>query len=148
MHTAARVGIFLLFALALWGYRWAFVAYIAAALSWMLVETGFTLHAPHCELAVTPEGVMLSMTKFGHVLLFGLFFVITIRQFTKFDRRAVILSILATIIMGLIVELEEGTTGAGNCRMRDLFPDAAGALLAAGAVAALVIVRRRMSVFD
>ena len=138
----------MLFALALWGFRWAFIAYVAAALSWMFIESGFTLHAPHCEWPITLQGAALSMTKFGHILLFGLFFVITIRQFKTVDKRSVFISILATVLMGLIVELEEGMTGAGNCRMRDLAPDAAGALIAAAVVLVLVAARRRLSVFD
>ena len=148
MHTAARVGLFILFALALWGFRWAFVAYVVAALSWMFVDSGFTLHAPQCEWPITLQGAALSMTKFGHILLFGLFFVITIRQFKTVDRRSILISILATVLMGFIVELEEGMTGAGNCRMRDLVPDAAGALIAAAVIAAMDRVRRRLSVFD
>lgn len=31
--------------------------------------------------------------------------------------------------MGMLVELSQGVTAHGNCRMRDLIPDSAGALL-------------------
>ena len=34
-----------------------------------------------------------------------------------------------TIVMGALVEAGEGVTGKGHCRLRDLIPDAVGALL-------------------
>lgn len=148
MQIASRVLLFLLFALALWGFRSAYIGYVVAALSWMIVQNGFELHQPKCEWPITLAGAQLSMTKFGHILLFGLFFVITIRQFRKFDRRTVLLSILATSMMGFLVEVIEGATGAGNCRMRDLVPDVAGALIAAGFVGLLVAGQRRLTSFD
>ena len=148
MPMAARVVMFLLFALALWGFRSAYAGYVVMAVSWMFVQSGFSASAPHCEMAITFDGAMLSMTKFGHIVLFALFFLITIRQFKTIDRRAYVISIAVTIAMGLIIELEEGITGAGNCRMRDLVPDAAGALICAGFVAALSRVRRRFLVLD
>lgn len=39
---------------------------------------------------------------------------------------------LITIAYGLILELEEGATQTGNCRLRDLLPDATGALIGMG----------------
>jgi hypothetical protein len=148
MQIASRVLLFLLFALALWGFRAAYIGYVIAALSWMIVQNGVELHQPKCEWPITLDGAALSMTKFGHILLFGLFFVITVRQFRRFDRPAVLLSILATLVMGLLVELIEGATGAGNCRMRDLVPDVAGALIAAAFVGLLVAGRRGLTSFD
>jgi hypothetical protein len=41
---------------------------------------------------------------------------------------------VACIIMGLLVELAEGFSGKGHCRMRDLVPDSAGILLGAAIV--------------
>ena len=148
MQIALRILLFGFFALALWGYRWAYTSYVIVALSWMIVQSGFEMHSPHCEMFISLDGAALSMTKFGHILLFGLFFVITVRQFNKFDRRSVLFSILATLVMGLLVEIIEGATGAGNCRMRDLVPDVAGALIAAGIVGVLVAGRRRLTTFD
>jgi len=148
MPTAARVMMFLFFALALWGFRWAYAGYVVMALSWMFVQSRFTMSMPHCEWAVSLDGAALSMTKFGHILLFGLFFLITIRQFKTIDRRAYAVSIAVTIAMGLIIELEDRLTRAGSCRMRDLVPDAAGALICAALVAALSKLRRRFLVLD
>ena len=36
---------------------------------------------------------------------------------------------LATIVMGALVELAEGVSGQGHCRMRDMLPNTAGAIL-------------------
>ncbi len=36
---------------------------------------------------------------------------------------------LATIAMGALVEVGQGVSGKGHCRLRDLIPDAAGVLL-------------------
>jgi hypothetical protein len=32
---------------------------------------------------------------------------------------------IATLTVGALVEIAEGVTGAGNCRLRDLIPDSA-----------------------
>jgi len=48
---------------------------------------------------------------------------------------------LATMVMGVLIELEEGATGTGYCHLHDLLPDAAGALL--GAVIATMWTRAK-----
>jgi len=45
--------------------------------------------------------------------------------------RAFALAALATMLVGLMVELEQGATGTGNCQLHDLIPDALGVLLGA-----------------
>ena len=47
--------------------------------------------------------------------------------------------------MGLFVELAEGISGEGHCRMRDLVPDAAGALLGAVYVLLWNAARKRLA---
>ena len=39
-------------------------------------------------------------------------------------------SLAATLLLGLLVELEEGATRTGNCRLTDVLPDAVGGLIA------------------
>jgi hypothetical protein len=41
---------------------------------------------------------------------------------------------LATLAMGALVEIGEGVSGRDTCRLRDLVPDSAGALLGAAIV--------------
>jgi hypothetical protein len=38
---------------------------------------------------------------------------------------------LVTVALGLLAELEQGLFRSGNCRMRDLVPDTAGAIFGA-----------------
>jgi hypothetical protein len=50
-----------------------------------------------------------------------------------------------TLAMGALVELAEGITGRGHCRLRDLIPDSAGALAGAAFVLLADRVRRRLT---
>lgn len=82
------------------------------------------------------------MTKVPHVVLFAVFFVLTVLQFERRDRRALGWSLVASAALGLLVELEEGATRTGNCRLTDVLPDVAGAMIAGVVVWALVAARR------
>ena len=53
-------------------------------------------------------------------------------------------SFAATVALGLLVEIEEGATRTGNCRLTDVLPDAAGALIGMVLIAALAMVRGRL----
>ena len=130
MHTVARIVLLALGGLAFLRMRWAYAAYVALALAWIPASAGFRLHAPPCEMSITAAGVALSLTKWAHIVLFGIFFLMTLRQFRRVTFRNAALAMLATLVMGLMIELTEGASGTGSCRMRDLFPDAAGALIA------------------
>lgn len=65
------------------------------------------------------------------MILFGVFFVITLVQFSRIDRRSLAWSVVASTALGVYVELAEGATRTGNCRMTDVLPDIFGALIAA-----------------
>ena len=49
----------------------------------------------------------------------------------KLPRRAEVGGQQRGFLAGIYVEVAEGITGRGHCRLRDLVPDAAGALLGA-----------------
>ena len=70
------------------------------------------------------------MTKVPHIVLFGFFFLLTAAQFDRVDRKMLGWSLAATFVLGLLVELEEGATRTGNCRLTDVVPDVVGALIA------------------
>jgi len=91
-------------------------------------RTKFHLVAPVCDTRLTLENASRSMTKVPHMVLFGLFALVTAAQFNRLDRRTIYWSLAATAALGLIVELEEGTTRTGNCRITDVMPDIVGAL--------------------
>jgi hypothetical protein len=67
------------------------------------------------------------------VLRGAVFFLMSHAQF-KDTRRPFASAGLATLVMGALVELAEGVSGRGNCRLRDLVPDSASALLGAAFV--------------
>src|SRR4051812_12082193 len=106
-------------------------------------RTGFHLAMPACDMRLTAQNSAASLTKLPHIVLFGLFFLLTVTQFNHVDWRAAGWSFLATIGMGFLIELEEGATRTGNCRISGVVPDALGALIAVAAVMAVVMIHRR-----
>ena len=72
------------------------------------------------------------MTNYGHLVLFSIFFLMTTVQACGYPGRTQLLIAAAAVLaMGIYVEVAEGLTGRGHCRLRDLIPDAAGALIGA-----------------
>src|SRR5260370_13944562 len=86
--------------------------------------------------------LVLSLHNYASVGLFGGFYWISWVQFRRSDARAV-WALLATLLVGALVEIAEGMTGRGHCRLRDLVPDAAGALGAALLLAVWSRLRRK-----
>ena len=123
--------------------RWAYAAYMLFAITRIPSRTGFRLQAPVCDLQLTMHNVGLSLTKIPHIVLFGVFFLLTVIQFDRIDRRSLSWSFLATIVLGLLVELEEGATRTGNCRLTDVLPDAVGAIAVMVVLLAGLFIRRR-----
>ena len=125
--------------LALRGVRWAYVAFVVTGLLYFPAGVGFRLAPRPCQLAFDIPLALHSLTNYAHVVLFALFFVMTSAQFRTSDRRAFVWSAAATVAMGALVEVAQGVTGEGNCRLRDIIPDAAGVLV--GAIAVLLLKR-------
>src|SRR5262245_60032221 len=125
--TAVRL---VLAILAIRGVRWAFLLFIVFGLAYFPAKAGFKLDPHACERALSPELIRLSMTKWAHVVLFGLFFLVSFFHFRASHwatQSSLGMAVLLTIVMGALVEIAEGVTGTGNCRVRDLVPDALGA---------------------
>jgi hypothetical protein len=131
---AARVavGVLALLALiALRGKRWAYLAFVVLGLLYFPAQADFRVHVPKCEqLVPTMHVVMLSLQNYAHIALFAGFYWMSWVQFRRTDAR-IIWALLATLLAGALVEVAEGMTGQGRCRLRDLVPAAAGALGAA-----------------
>jgi len=125
--------------------RWPYATYLLVAITRIPARTGYHLNVPACDTRPTLANVGLSLTKVPHVVLFGAFFVLTAIQFDRIDRRTMGWSFLATVTLGLLVELEEGATGTGNCRLTDVLPDIAGALIGSALIMAIATIRRRVS---
>jgi hypothetical protein len=115
--------------LSLRGVRWAFVAFVALGLLYFPAKAGFRLDPHPCQLTFDSSLAAHSLTNYGHIVLFSLFFVMTSAQFRTTNRTAFAWSALATIVMGALVEVAQGVTGEGNCRLRDLIPDTLGILV-------------------
>jgi VanZ family protein len=74
---------------------------------------------------------VFSLTNYAHIALFALFFFMTSAQLRMETWSTFAWAGLATLAMSVLVEAAEGITGTGHCRVRDLVPDSAGALLGA-----------------
>ena len=119
-------------AVAIPAVRWrraAFVAFLALGL------LSFPLRAGWPDAALTPracEGVVsmgLALHSFRnvpHLALFPSLFLLARRQFT--GPHAGMFAFGTTVAFGAMLEMAQGASGAGHCRLRDLLADAAGAL--------------------
>jgi hypothetical protein len=125
---------------ALRGSTWAYAIFVILAFVWIPARTGFHLHWPPCQMRLSLNLVLFALTKYKHIVLFGIFFLMTRVQLGQ-RRYASLLAGAATMAVGILIEVEEGATGTGICALRDLFPDAAGAL--AGAIIATIWEKRK-----
>jgi len=125
--------------LALRGVRWAYVAFVMLGLLYFPTKVGFRLAPRPCQLAFDIPLAIHSLTNYGHIVLFALFFVMTSAQFRVSNRWTFAWSAVATIMMGALVEVAQGVTGEGNCRLRDLIPDGVGILV--GSIIVLLLKR-------
>ena len=121
-----RAATFVFLVIAARGVRWAYAMFVVLALISFPVRAGFHLATPSCELLVGPQLALFSFRNYSHIVLFALFAVLTRVQLS--GRNANAWAFAATIVMGILVELAEGVSGQGHCRMRDILPDAAGAV--------------------
>ena len=122
--------------------RWLYGAYMLVAVGRIPARVHFRLVAPHCDTRLTLTNARLSMTKVPHMVLFAVFFLLTLLQFDRLNPRAFRWSLLTTAALGLLVELEEGASRTGNCRMTDVLPDITGAVLVGAVLFGLFALRR------
>ncbi len=147
---AVRVGagvLALLALIALRGKRWAYLAFVVLGLLSFPAQTHFRVHAPKCEqLLPTLHLLVPLLHNYAYIALFAGFYWMSWVQFRRSDARGV-WALLATLLVGALVEIAEGMTGGArgqvHCRVRDLVPDAAGALGAALLLAVWSRLRRK-----
>lgn len=132
------LGFLVLSVLSLRGVRWAYVAFVVSGLLYFPAKVGFQLNPNPCQLTFDISLAIHSLTNYGHILLFAMFFVMSSAQFRMARWSPPAWAALAAIIMGVLVELAQGVTGEGNCRSRDLIPDAVGILVGAAVVRVLI----------
>lgn len=120
---------------ALLGSRVAYGLFVVLGLLYFPLKTGFRLTTISCEWKFGLALAAHSLTNYRHIVLLMLFFLLTYAQLPNVPR-AWIWSMAACVVMGFLVELAQGITRHGHCRMRDLIPDLAGALIGALLVSA------------
>ncbi len=143
MKLLVYLGFLVLGILSMRRVRWAYITFILLGLLYFPASVGFRLNPQPCELALNIPLAIFSLTNYPHIVLFALFFLMTSAQFRMDRWPAFAWAALASIVMGALVELAEGITGKGHCRLRDLIPDAAGIVIGAAIVLLWNRIRRR-----
>jgi VanZ family protein len=143
MFLLIELGFLALAILSLRGVRWAYVSYVVLGLLFFPASVGFRLQPQACELTLTVPLAIHSLTNYAHIWRFALFYAMTTAQLRLANWSAFAWAALATLTMGALVEIAEGISGRGHCRLRDLVPDTAGALIGAAIVLLWRRVRRR-----
>jgi len=123
--------------------RWGYTLLVIVGVLRIPAQAHFRLYGPLCDFRMAWDNSRLSLTKVPHFVLFGVFFLITAWQFDRLDRRSLSWSLVTTLALGILVELEEGATRTGNCRLADLLPDLGGALIAMAFLVPLILLRNR-----
>jgi hypothetical protein len=118
--------------LSLRSIRWAYVGFVFLGVMYFPLKTGFRFDPQPCELTCGLSPAIHSLTNFAHIVMFGLFFVITSLQFRDWNWPVFMWAAALTLLMGAMVEIGEGVTHQGHCRLRDLISDSAGILLGSG----------------
>ena len=123
----------------LWASRIAYGVLVLQTPAYFLQKSGFQVSAPVCEWTFGLALAQHSLTNYPHIVMFALFFLLTCAQLPGHPKAA-LWSTAATLALGLVLELSQGVTGEGHCRMRDLIPDSVGALIG---YALVLAVRKR-----
>ena len=137
------LGFLVLGILSLRGKRWAYIIYVVLGLLYFPASVGFRLNPQPCELIPNLALATYSLTNYAHIVLFVWFFLMTSAQFRMSQWSGYAWAAGACLAMAILVEVAEGITGSGHCRLRDLIPDAAGIVLGSGIVSLWNRMRRR-----
>lgn len=131
---AVRIGagaLALLALIALRGQRWAYLAFALFGVLYFPAQAHFQVHAPKCEqLLPTMQQLVPLLHNYVYIALFAGFYWMSWVQFERSDARGV-WALVATLLAAALLEIADGMSGRGHCRVRDLVPGAAGALGAA-----------------
>jgi hypothetical protein len=134
MKLVVNLGFVVLGILSLRGKRWAYITFVVLGVLYFPASVGFRLDPRPCELVPNLALAIYSLGNYSHIILFVWFFLITSAQFRMSQWSGYAWAAVACIAMGILVEIAEGISGVGHCRLRDLIPDAAGLVIGAGIV--------------
>ena len=137
-------GVLALLALfALRGKRWAYFGFVLLGLVYFPAQAHFHVHGLKCEqLLPTVQQLVPLLHNYAYIALFAGFYWMSWVQFRDADART-ISALLATLLAAALVEVTQGMTARGQCHLRDLVPDVAGALGAALLLAIWARLRRK-----
>jgi VanZ family protein len=100
---------------------------------WILLHApasiGFQMHPKACYLTVNLPLALASLSNYPHMILFGIFFVVTALHFRLSGLQPLAWAIGATVAMGAGMEIAQGLSGTHHCKAIDLTPDFIGAML-------------------
>jgi hypothetical protein len=129
MKLIASLLFFALAILAIRGVRWAYAGFALFILLQFPASVGFRLHPQACYLTVNPELALYSLSNYPHMILFGIFFIVTGLHFRFSSWRSLAWTIGLTMAMGAAMEIAQGLSGTHHCKAIDLVPDFIGALV-------------------
>ena len=111
------------------GARWAYVGFVILGLLYFPATMGFRVEPRACYLAVDLPLAIQSLSNYGHIVIYCLFFLMTTRQFRSSGWRSWGWALGLTTAMGIAVEITEGLSGHHHCKAIDLIPNFIGTLL-------------------
>ena len=114
--------------------RWTYGLVFPLSLLYFPLKGG-GFHQFHCEWTFDLRLAVDSLGNIQHLAGFTVFFILTVAQLRNV-KGSLAWAFAACFVLGFLVEIAEGATGVHHCRMRDMFPDMAGAC--AGAIIVLI----------
>ncbi len=140
MWALTIIAFLILGTLAFRGARWAYFTFVSLGVLFFPARVGFHFQPKPCECQLSVPLALFSLTNYKHIVLFTIFFLMTSVQWRdRSSKTQFLIASVAVLAMGIYVELAQAITGQGHCRLRDLMPDLAGAVVGA---ALLVVVRK------
>lgn len=129
-NTIAAVARVILFVFALRGSRLAYGAFFVLSIAYFPIKSGFELDPQRCRTTID---LALSFSNYAHMVLFAVFFIFSYLHFRSSGWKTppFLPAAIMTLLMGMLVEIAQGLTATGNCRVRDLISDSIGAILGA-----------------
>jgi hypothetical protein len=119
--------------------RISYAVFLASALLYFPRKSGFQFSLPQCQWTFGFDLALHSLSNYPHIALFAVFYLLTFAQLRGVQHRG-LWTFVIVMAMGLLVELGQGATAQGNCRMRDLIPDFLGVLVGAATTRILTAV--------
>lgn len=146
MTIALRIISVVLLALAVMGARWAYAGFMLSSLLYFPAKAAFAIEPHGCEMIPSWALAVYSFHNYAHITLFAFVFIVSAVHFSKSGsstRSIFWKAAVGSLIYGAVIEIGEGLSGQGHCRLRDLLPDSLGILIGISVILAWQRVRER-----